>query len=126
MRVVRLDHLVLTVTDIKKTCDFYSQILGMEVVTFESGRKALAFGVQKINLHQAGKEFEPKADKPTVGSVDLCFIVESPLADVIGHMKRSGIAIEYGPVRNTGAVGLMESIYIRDPDGNLVEIAKYR
>jgi len=119
-----LDHLVLTVADIEATVAFYTSALGMELVTFGS-RKALRFGEQKINLHQAGKEFEPKAVHPTPGSGDLCFITKTPLADVISHLEASNCAIELGPVNRTGAVGEMGSIYIRDPDFNLIEISNY-
>ena len=119
-----LDHLVLTVADIDATVAFYTSALGMELVTF-GNRKALRFGEQKINLHQAGKEFEPKAAHPTPGSGDLCFITRTPLEEVIFHLKASNCAIELGPVDRTGAVGEMRSIYIRDPDFNLIEISKY-
>src|SRR5580704_1875890 len=98
MKIERLDHLVLTVADIAKTCEFDERVLGMETVTFGSGRKALSFEQQKINLHQAGKEFEPKAVRPTPGSGDLCFIASTPLAEVIEHLTRQGVAIEEGPV----------------------------
>ena len=126
MRIDRIDHIVLTVYDLERTCDFYTRVLGMEVVTFGAeGRTALAFGRQKLNLHQAGREFEPKALKPTPGSVDLCFITETPLAEVIEHVKASGVKIADGPVPKTGATGPMSSIYVRDPDGNLVEISNY-
>ena len=126
MRIDRIDHIVLTVYDLERTCDFYTRVLGMEVVTFGAeGRTALAFGRQKLNLHQAGREFEPKALKPTPGSVDLCFITETPLAEVIEHVKASGVKIADGPVPKTGAAGPMSSIYVRDPDGNLVEISNY-
>jgi catechol 2,3-dioxygenase-like lactoylglutathione lyase family enzyme len=125
MKIDRLDHLVLTVADLTKTCEFYERALGMETVTFGTGRKALAFGRQKINLHQAGKEFEPKAVKPTPGSGDLCFIASIPLAEVIEHLKGEGIAIVEGPVARTGATGSMESVYFRDPDGNLIEVSNY-
>ncbi|MBX4972894.1 VOC family protein [Rhizobium lentis] len=123
IRIDRLDHLVLTVADIAATCDFYARILGMSVETFAEGRKALKFGVQKINLHQAGHEFEPKAKHPIPGSGDLCFITETPLADVIAHLHASGVAIEEGPVERTGATGRLRSVYFRDPDGNLVEVS---
>jgi len=121
-----LDHLVLTVVDLDRTCAFYSEILGMNVETFGAGRKALRFGDQKINLHRAGHEFEPKAEKPTPGSADLCFIAKTPLAEVVAHFKRCGVAIELGPVERTGAAGPILSVYIRDPDANLVEIANRR
>jgi catechol 2,3-dioxygenase-like lactoylglutathione lyase family enzyme len=123
MNIDRLDHLVLTVRDIGKTCDFYANVLGMEVVTFGGGRKALHFGRQKINLHEAGKEFEPKALRPTPGSADLCLITKTPLDQVIRHVQAHGVAIEEGPVERTGATGKIRSVYLRDPDGNLIEIA---
>ena len=125
MKIERLDHLVLTVADVAKTCEFYERILGMETVTFGAGRKALAFGRQKINLHQSGKEFEPKAVKPTPGSGDLCFIALTPLPEVIQHLKGEGIDIVEGPVARTGATGPMQSVYFRDPDGNLIEVSNY-
>ncbi|MCO4847924.1 MAG: VOC family protein [Yoonia sp.] len=121
----RLDHLVLTVADIDRTCDFYSANFGFEVVSFGSGRKALKFGQQKFNLHQAGKEFEPKADRPTPGSADLCLIAETKLDDVILELQFKGIPIEEGPVDRTGAEGKIRSIYLRDPDANLIEISNY-
>ena len=125
MRIDRLDHLVLTVRDIPKTCEFYTRVLGMEVVTFGAGRKALQFGRQKINLHERGKEFDPKAANPTPGSGDLCFITQTPLPQVMGHIRSCGVEIIEGPVRRTGAVGPIESIYLRDPDGNLIEVSNY-
>jgi catechol 2,3-dioxygenase-like lactoylglutathione lyase family enzyme len=124
MEIKRIDHLVLTVRDIPATCDFYSRVLGMQVVTF-GDRKALQFGRQKINLHERGKEFEPKALQPTPGSGDLCFITEGPLPQVVDHIRSCGIQIIEGPVRRAGAVGPIESIYIRDPDGNLIEVSNY-
>ena len=122
--VDHLDHLVLTVADINATVAFYGSVLGMEVVTFEN-RKALRFGEQKINLHQRGREFEPKAAHPTPGSGDLCFITKTPLAEVIAQLKADGCMIEQGPVERTGAVGKLRSIYLRDPDFNLLEISNY-
>ena len=119
-----LDHLVLTVANIDATVAFYTSAVGMELVTFD-GRKALRFGEQKINLHQAGNEFEPKAAHPTPGSADLCFITKTSLEDVISHLISKGYVIELGPVERTGAVGKMHSIYLRDPDSNLIEISNY-
>src|SRR5258707_13200090 len=110
MKIERLDHLVLTVADIAKTCEFYEKVLGMETVTFGAGRKALSFGQQKINLHQAGKEFEPKAVNPTPGSGDRCFIASTPVREVIEHFKRQGVAIEEGPCARKSARGTMESV----------------
>ncbi len=97
----------------------------MEVVTFGSGRKALQFGKQKINLHEQGREFEPKADRPTPGSADLCFITDVPLQEVIEHLKRCGVTVLEGPVSKTGAVGPIISVYFRDPDLNLIEVSNY-
>jgi catechol 2,3-dioxygenase-like lactoylglutathione lyase family enzyme len=125
MRIERLDHLVLTVRDIAATCDFYARVLGMEVVTFGEGRKALAFGQQKFNLHEAGREFEPKADRPVPGSADLCLIAAGPLAAVIAHLQTHGVPILEGPVKRTGALGPITSVYFRDPDRNLVEVSTY-
>jgi catechol 2,3-dioxygenase-like lactoylglutathione lyase family enzyme len=125
MNIDRIDHLVLTVRDIDVTCDFYANALGMQVVTFGEGRKALHFGRQKINLHRAGQEFEPKAALPTPGSADLCFIITTPLSEVAAHLQQQGVPILEGPVPRTGAVGPIQSLYLRDPDGNLIEIANY-
>ena len=123
IRIDQLDHLVLTVASIEATCDFYTRALGMTVETFGQGRKALRFGDQKINLHQAGREFEPKALRPIPGSADLCFIAATPLEEVVVHLQRLGIAIEEGPVPRTGATGPIRSVYLRDPDQNLIEIS---
>lgn len=125
MRIDRLDHLVLTVADIATTCAFYSTVLGMDVATFGAGRKALCFGAQKINLHQSGKEFEPKAARPTPGSADLCFISTVPLAAVLDHLRECNIRILEGPVARTGAIGQITSVYFRDPDMNLIEVSTY-
>ena len=114
----RLDHLVLTVRDLEATCAFYETVLGMRRESFGQGRTALHFGRQKINLHQAGREFEPKARKPTPGSADLCFLAATPIADVVAHLQSCGIPIEKGPVARTGAEGPISSVYFRDPDGN--------
>jgi catechol 2,3-dioxygenase-like lactoylglutathione lyase family enzyme len=123
--IERLDHLVLTVKDIHTTCDFYERALGMRVITFGEGRKALAFGRQKINLHQVGQEFEPKAWKPTPGSADLCFIAQVPMPAIVEHLKSCGVEVIEGPVKRTGALGGMESVYFRDPDLNLIEVSVY-
>lgn len=122
----RLDHLVLTVADIDATCEFYGRVLGMERITFGPERRvALEFGAQKINLHKAGAEFEPRAERPVPGSEDICFITVTPIADVVAQLEQAGVAIVEGPVPRTGATGPMTSVYVRDPDGNLVEIARY-
>ena len=123
MQIDRIDHFVLTVASIEATCAFYARVLGMQVVTFGQGRKALAFGRQKFNLHQAGKEFEPKAEVPTAGSADFCLITTTPLDEVVAHLGACGVAVLEGPVMRTGATGAIRSVYIRDPDRNLVEIS---
>ncbi len=122
MTIDSLDHLVLTVADLNATCDFYAA-LGMTIVTFGEGRLALNFGDQKINLHQAGHEFEPKASRPTPGSADLCFLTRTPMPEVVGQLSSLRVAVIEGPMRRTGATGPIESVYVRDPDGNLIEIA---
>lgn len=121
----RLDHLVLTVNNLQSTIEFYGKVLGMEVVQFGGGRYALQFGRQKINLHERGREFEPKANTPCPGSADLCFITNMPLDDVIRHLENCDVSIEEGPVDRTGAMGKIRSIYVRDPDLNLIEISNY-
>jgi catechol 2,3-dioxygenase-like lactoylglutathione lyase family enzyme len=123
MKIDTLDHLVLTVKDIKMTVDFYVNALGMELVRFGAGRNALLFGSQKINLHQQGNEFEPKAQAPTPGSADLCFITPVPLGEVVDHLVACGVPIIEGPVRRTGASGPIMSVYLRDPDLNLIEVS---
>jgi len=125
MQISRLDHLVLTVKDINKTVDFYVSVLGMEKEIFKENRIALKFGNQKINLHQLGAEFEPKARNVKEGSADLCFISELPLDEVIMHVMRLNIMIVEGLCERTGAIGVLNSIYIRDPDENLIEISTY-
>ena len=125
MKVERLDHLVLTVGDIEASCAFYARVLGMTEITFGAGRKALAFGNQKINLHPHRHEFEPKAACPMPGCADLCFVTPLPLPQVVEHLQACGVAIVAGPVARTGAVGPITSVYLRDPDGNLIELANY-
>ena len=126
MRVDRLDHLVLTVASIEATAEFYTRVLGMEAVTFSAGRTALTFGTSKINLHEAGKEFEPKARRPTPGSADICLIVEDDIAEVMAELAATGVTVEEGPVQRTGATGPITSCYLRDPDQNLIELSNYR
>jgi len=123
VKIDRLDHLVLTVADVEASCEFYRRVLGMEVVTFGAGRKALAFGAQKINLHPAGREFEPKAQRPTPGSADLCFLTAVPLPEVQQHLAACGVPVTEGPVQRTGAQGPILSVYFRDPDLNLIEVS---
>jgi catechol 2,3-dioxygenase-like lactoylglutathione lyase family enzyme len=125
MQIARLDHLVLTVADIGRTCDFYTRVLGMEVVTFGEGRTALRFGQQKINLHPADNIPGLVADKPTAGSGDLCFISETPLAEIVAHLGRCDVPIIAGPGPRAGAIGTIQSVYIDDPDQNSVEISTY-
>ncbi|MFP3591013.1 VOC family protein [Chryseobacterium sp. SIMBA_038] len=125
MQIQNIDHIVLTVVDIEKTIEFYTHILGFQVVTFGDNRKALTFGNQKINLHQKGHEFEPKAEYPTAGSADLCFIATTDIHDVLEELKQKNIEIIEGIVDRTGALGKIKSIYFRDPDQNLIEISNY-
>ncbi len=122
--ITTLDHLVLTVANLDATTDFYTEVLGMDLVTF-NGRKALAFGELRINLHHRGHEFSPRAAYPTPGSSDLCFITDTPLEEVIDYLNALRVHIEEGPVERTGAQSQLRSVYIRDPDRNLVEISNY-
>jgi catechol 2,3-dioxygenase-like lactoylglutathione lyase family enzyme len=122
MKIEQLDHLVLTVADTSRTCTFYEAVLGMEHVERE-GRHALHFGRQKINLHQRGHEFEPKAQHPTPGSADLCFITRMPMPAVLAHLARCAAPVIEGPAPRTGATGKLLSVYVRDPDQNLIEIS---
>jgi catechol 2,3-dioxygenase-like lactoylglutathione lyase family enzyme len=126
VRIDRLDHLVLTVANLDATIEFYVGVLGMTDAVFEDGRHALAFGTSKINLHLAGHEFEPKALHTQPGSADLCFVVDDPIDDVVDILVSAGVPIEEGPVDRTGATGPMRSIYVRDPDQNLIELSNYR
>ncbi|XP_066496143.1 glyoxalase domain-containing protein 5 [Tiliqua scincoides] len=123
--ISRLDHLVMIVRSIEDTAAFYSRVLGMELVTFKGDRKALHFGVQKFNLHEVGKELEPKAHWPVPGSLDICLVTEMPLEQLVEHLKTCGVRIEEGPVPRTGAVGPITSVYFRDPDQNLIEVCNY-
>jgi len=123
MLVDQLDHLVLTVHDLDAVCRFYSDVLGMEIVEFAGGRKALAFGSQKINLHESGSEFRPHALHPTPGSADLCFLTSMSIDSIVDYVTSCNVQIIEGPVKRTGATGPITSLYISDPDGNLIEIA---
>ena len=123
--IERIDHIVFTVKDVAETCHFYQQVLQMDIETFGEGRKALRFGSQKINLHQFGNEFEPKAAAPAPGTQDICLITRKPLDEVIQHLENCGIKIEDGPIQRTGATGAILSVYFRDPDNNLIEVSNY-
>lgn len=123
MKIEQLDHLVLTVRDLEATILFYTRVMGMTEVSFGEGRKALAFGQQKINLHVAGHEFEPKADQPTPGSADLCFISHTPMDDILAHLQAQDVQALMPPDYRTGATGKLLSVYFRDPDHNLIEVS---
>ena len=125
MRIERFDHIVLTVKDIDKTVRFYTEVLGMKMITFGENRKALTFGNQKINLHEKGKEFEPKAKVPTCGSADICFISNTRIETIKNEVEAKGIEIIKGIISRTGAIGKIRSIYLRDPNENLIEISNY-
>lgn len=124
-QIKSLDHLVLTVKDIAKTVEFYTTVLGMQKEIFKQNRVALKFGSQKINLHQLGAEFEPKAYNVKEGSADLCFITQTSVTDFKAYIESLGVKVIEGPIKRTGAMGEINSIYVRDPDGNLIEIANY-
>jgi len=121
--ISRLDHLVLTVADVERSVDFYVRVLGMEAITFGGGRRALRFGNSKINLHSLGGEIAPHAARPQPGSADLCFLIEQPVEEVLDGLVQLGVEVEIGPVRRTGARAPLLSLYLRDPDGNLIELS---
>lgn len=125
MPLQRFDHVVLTVADVDVTVEFYERVLGMEGVSFGDGRRALSFGQNKINLHRAGREFEPKAARPTPGSADLCLVTDDPLEQVVARLEANDVPIVEGPVDRTGALGPIRSVYLRDPDENLIEVSVY-
>ena len=125
MPITGLDHLVITVHDLAASLAFYTRVLGMEAVTYGDNRHALRFGTQKINLHEAGAELEPRALRPLCGSADLCLVTSDPLDTLRHHVQSCGVEIVLGPVTREGARGEMTSIYFRDPDGNLIEVASY-
>jgi catechol 2,3-dioxygenase-like lactoylglutathione lyase family enzyme len=122
--IERLDHLVLTTADERACIAFYTDVLGMSLETFGEGRKALLFGLQKINIHVKGREYEPKAHLPVPGSLDLCFLAAVPLEEVIERLNERQVTIVEGPVVRTGAVSKLRSVYVRDPDLNLIEISE--
>ena len=124
MKIQQLDHLVLTVQNIQASIHFYTDVLGMQLVEFSDNRKALKFGKQKINLHQAGNEFSPHAALPTIGSADFCFIVDTSIEETIRQLESKQIDIESGPIERTGATHKLISVYIRDPDNNLIELSE--
>ena len=124
--IAGIDHFVLTVTSLEVTCAFYQRVLGFERIDAPGRPTALAFGNQKINVHEVGRTFEPKAKSPTPGSGDFCLITDRPLDEVRACLAASGVVVELGPVERVGARGLMMSVYFRDPDGNLVEVSEYR
>ncbi|MBD2231920.1 VOC family protein [Phormidium tenue] len=123
IQIAAIDHLVLTVADVSRTCEFYQTVLGMAAVTFGDDRQALRYGQQKINLHQASAPFAPHAQRPTPGSADLCFLITGSLEAALDHLQTCGVPVVAGPVPRTGATGKLRSIYIRDPDGNLIELS---
>lgn len=125
LRISGLDHLVLTVADVERTVAFYERVLGMRPVSFGEGRRALAFGSSKINLHEVGREILPRAAHPVAGSADLCLVTQAPQSQVVEHLEACGVAVEEGPVPRTGALGPITSTYLRDPDGNLIEVSTY-
>jgi catechol 2,3-dioxygenase-like lactoylglutathione lyase family enzyme len=126
IRIDRIDHLVLSVSDIEASCDFYSRVLGMEIITFGDDRWALRFGQQKINLHRADSPIEPHAVHPTIGAADLCFIATTLLSEIAAHLVECGIAIIAGPLSGTGALGPITSISFHDPNLNLIEVSNYQ
>ena len=125
MQIRAVDHVVITVTDVEATVAFYER-LGMRRETFGADRTALRFGSQKLNLHRAGAEVEPHARYPTPGSTDLCLLVHGRLEQVLDELATAGVPVELGPVERTGATGPIRSLYLRDPDGNLVELSEAR
>ena len=123
MDIASIDHVVLTVRDVRASVAFYTRVLGMREVVFGSDRRALAFGTSKLNLHQAGREIEPKASHAAPGAVDLCLLAHTPIAEILSHLAAHGVTVEHGPVERHGAEGPILSVYVRDPDGNLIELS---
>lgn len=125
INIERIDHVVMTTLDIDRTCAFYSKVLGIETTTFGEGRRSLAFGAHKLNLHEFGKEPAPRAAQPKPGSLDICLTTSTKLSDVVAHLRSCEVPIIEGPVKRTGALGQLTSVYIRDPDLNLIEVSSY-
>jgi catechol 2,3-dioxygenase-like lactoylglutathione lyase family enzyme len=125
LAIERIDHIVMTVNDIAQTVQFYCDVLGMREIRYGDNRSALAFGQQKINLHPKDSDIAPRAAKPTAGAIDICLVSELPIDRVVAALQRHDIAIETGPVERQGALGSMQSVYFRDPDGNLIEVSHY-
>ncbi len=123
MQISHIDHLVLTVRDISATAAFYEWVLGLDVREYQPNRFAIFMGNQKINLHPLGREFNPHPKHPTIGAGDLCLIATTPIGEIIQQLERAGVQILLGPVRRQGAAGMLESVYIHDPDENLIELA---
>ena len=125
MKSDRIDHIVLTVASVDATIEFYSRVLGMEAITFAGGRRGLGFGQQKINLHPVANPYPERAKVPTPGAADFCMITDTPIDDVAAHLQSENVEIELGPVLKSGAMGELNSVYFRDPDGNLLEVSNY-
>ena len=123
MKINSFDHIVITVRNLDETIAFYTKVLGMKEITFSAGRKALAFGAQKINLHKTVDDISPRAQNPLPGSADLCFVTDTPMEQVMAHFLSCGVTPVKGPTTKTGAISSLLSAYIYDPDGNLIEIA---
>ncbi len=123
MQIDAIDHVVLTVRSMPASIAFYTHVLGMREVSFGDDRKALAFGASRLNLHEAGCELEPKAAHPVPGAIDLCLLTQTPMTEILGHLADQHIEVELGPITRTGAQGPLRSVYLRDPDGNLIELS---
>ena len=119
-----IDHVVLPTRDLERCLDFYTRVLGMRVERYGANRIALRFGDHKFNVHPPGFDAGIKARIPTPGSLDLCFLANRPLEEVIAHLKRESVPIEEGPIERSGARFTIRSVYVRDPDGNLIEISE--
>jgi catechol 2,3-dioxygenase-like lactoylglutathione lyase family enzyme len=126
LEIDHIDHFVITAADVDATCEFYTRVLGMTVKEFGEGRKALHFGDQKINVHPpVGEGPTYRAQRPSIGGYDFCFITQTPIVEVVAHLRAQGVRVEEGPGERSGAVGPITSVYFRDPDGNLVEVSNY-